>query len=169
MLLFKVRNSLEALCSNLKTTNSHLEDKLGVSVVTMETVELVLNFIYLWKRKNIMKISEGYKNSPWHDSMVDFMIKWNINSYIGIVCELPKIWIYKWTAALFSIVKSCLNLYEITSACWNADYLHVEETMCHLFIYWVKLCWFGLDSLECTIHASIEFNKFCVWRILRAS
>ena len=41
MLLFKVRNSLEALCSNLKTTNSHLEDKLGVSVVTMETVEFV--------------------------------------------------------------------------------------------------------------------------------
>ena len=71
MLLFKVRNSLEALCSNLKTTNSHLEDKLGVSVVTMETVELVLTFIYLWKRKNIMNISEGYK------ILLD-MIKWLI-------------------------------------------------------------------------------------------
>ena len=73
MLLFKVRNSLEALCSNLKTTNSHLEDKLGVSVVTMETVELVLNFIYLWKRKNIMKISEGYKILL---DMIQWLILW---------------------------------------------------------------------------------------------
>ena len=73
MLLFKVRNSLEALCSNLKTTNSHLEDKLGVSVVTMETVELVLNFIYLWKKKNIMKISEGYKILL---DMIQWLILW---------------------------------------------------------------------------------------------
>ena len=53
-LLFKVRNSLEALCSNLKTTNSHLEDKLGVSVVTMETVQFVLNFIYLYKKEKTL-------------------------------------------------------------------------------------------------------------------
>ena len=54
MLLFKVRNSLEALCSNLKTTNSHLEEKLGVSVVTMETVQFVLNFIYLYKKEKTL-------------------------------------------------------------------------------------------------------------------
>ncbi|XP_064604354.1 trichohyalin-like isoform X2 [Liolophura sinensis] len=30
----KVRSSLEALCSNLKTTNAHLEDKLGEETVT---------------------------------------------------------------------------------------------------------------------------------------
>ncbi|KAL3853519.1 hypothetical protein ACJMK2_017054, partial [Sinanodonta woodiana] len=60
----KVRSSLEALCSNLKSTNAHLEEKLGDEKLTRSTVQhQAAESKELWEREIISRSKLGLRMS----------------------------------------------------------------------------------------------------------
>ncbi|XP_056001155.1 ankyrin repeat domain-containing protein 26-like isoform X13 [Ostrea edulis] len=82
----KVRNSLEALCSNLKTTNSHLEDKLGHAVITdlgsdeeSTTKSLIAQEAEehkdLWEKEVISRSKLGLKISQYEKQKQDAFVQ----------------------------------------------------------------------------------------------